>query len=67
MLATEFQSMRQVRHIQQFCSHSKCAISVRTQARLKLTTGCKAMDEILGGGIETGSITEVVFSKSHSI
>ena len=29
------------------------------QSRLKLTSGCKAVDEILGGGIETGSITEV--------
>lgn len=26
---------------------------------LRLTTGCKAVDEILGGGLETGSITEI--------
>jgi DNA repair protein RAD51 len=26
---------------------------------IKLTTGCKAFDDILGGGLETGSITEI--------
>jgi RecA/RadA recombinase len=31
---------------------------VLRQSRLKLTSGCKALDEILGGGLETGSITE---------
>ena len=26
---------------------------------LRISTGCTAVDELLGGGIETGSITEV--------
>lgn len=26
---------------------------------VKLTTGCKSLDDILGGGLETGSITEI--------
>jgi hypothetical protein len=29
------------------------------QTRFKITTGAKAMDEVLGGGLETGCITEV--------
>ena len=30
-----------------------------SRARTRITTGCKALDAILGGGIETGSVTEV--------
>jgi hypothetical protein len=30
----------------------------RREMVLHLTSGCKALDELLGGGIETGSITE---------
>ena len=31
----------------------------KRQGVLKLTTGSKSLDELLGGGIETGSITEI--------
>ena len=29
------------------------------QSTLKLTTGCSELDNLLGGGVETGSITEL--------
>jgi len=32
---------------------------VRSKSRIHITTGCKELDDILGGGIETGSVTEV--------
>ncbi|KNC81985.1 DNA repair protein RAD51 like 1 [Sphaeroforma arctica JP610] len=31
----------------------------RRQELISITTGCKSMDDLLGGGIETGSITEL--------
>jgi hypothetical protein len=34
-------------------------IRERRKRCIKMTTGCKAFDAILGGGVETGSITEV--------
>ena len=40
-----------------FCSATEC-YKVR-QDIIFLTTGCKDLDRILGGGIETGSITEL--------
>ncbi|RYG57307.1 hypothetical protein EON66_00710, partial [archaeon] len=38
-------------------THQQCALSV--QSRIRITTGAKELDAILGGGIETGSVTEV--------
>jgi len=38
---------------------SAFALAETQAAMLKVHTGCKALDEILGGGIEQGSITEV--------
>lgn len=37
---------------------AKDALEVR-QNMVRLTTGCEALDQLLGGGVETGSITEL--------
>ena len=34
-------------------------LQIREQHMLKLSTGCAEFDKILGGGVETGSLTEV--------
>ncbi len=35
------------------------SLRAATKSRVRITTGCKALDAILGGGLETGSVTEV--------
>lgn len=39
--------------------HSTVTDTSNMQSRIKITTGSKDLDAILGGGIETGTITEV--------
>jgi hypothetical protein len=34
---------------------------------MTISTGSKALDSLLGGGIETGSITECFFINNHSV
>jgi DNA repair protein RAD51 len=34
-------------------------ISEHEEARVKITSGCKEFDDVLGGGMETGAITEI--------
>ena len=35
------------------------------KSRLRISTGCKELDSVLGGGVETGTITEI-FGESRT-
>ena len=35
------------------------SLRATAKSRVRITTGCKELDRILGGGLETGSVTEI--------